>query len=207
MTPSKAPAPPEAPPSPEAEPTTLSEIPVKLEYGTADLAGGDPAEKLGQPGNYPYTRGLKPGGYRAGPWTMRQFAGHKTAKDTNERFKYLLAHGETGLSTAFDLPTLMGLDSDDPQALGEVGREGVAVDSLLDMEALFAGIDLSKVSTSMTINLPAPILLAMFFAVVKKQKVPIAQLRGTRQTDILKEYIAQNEYLYPPEPSMRLVLD
>ncbi|MDE2237675.1 MAG: methylmalonyl-CoA mutase, partial [Elusimicrobia bacterium] len=140
-------------------------------------------------------------------WTMRQFAGPKTAKETNERFKYLLAHGETGLSTAFDLPTLMGIDSDDPHALGEVGREGVAVDSLADMEALFSGIDLGKVSTSMTINLPAPIILSMFFAVAKKQGVSLKQLRGTCQTDILKEYIAQNEYLYPPEPSMRLVLD
>ena len=191
-----------------ADPTTLSGIPVKREYGPADAAA-DP----GTPGQFPFTRGLpyarglKPGDPSKRHWTMRQFAGHKTAKDTNERFKYLLAHGETGLSTAFDLPTLMGLDSDDPRSLGEVGREGVAVDSLADMEALFSGIDLSQVSTSMTINLPAPILLAMFFAVAKKQKVPLKQLRGTCQTDILKEYIAQNEYLYPPEPSMRLVLD
>ena len=190
------------------EPTTLSGIPVKTEYGPAD-AGAPNSD----PGQYPYTRGLpyargmKKGDPRLRHWTMRQFAGHKTAKDTNERFKYLLAHGETGLSTAFDLPTLMGLDSDDPRSLGEVGREGVAVDSLADMEVLFSGIDLGKVSTSMTINLPAPIILAMFFAVAKKQKVPISQLRGTCQTDILKEYIAQNEYLYPPEPSMRLVLD
>ena len=138
---------------------------------------------------------------------MRQFAGHKTAKDTNERFKYLLAHGETGLSTAFDLPTLMGIDSDDPRALGEVGREGVAIDTLDDIEALFAGIDLGKVSTSMTINLPAPVLLAMYLAVARRQGVPFKRIRGTVQTDILKEYIAQNEYLYPPEPSMRLVLD
>jgi methylmalonyl-CoA mutase N-terminal domain/subunit len=193
----------------KAGPTTLSGIPVKIEYGPQDVGRAS----IGRPGEYPYTRGLpyargmKPGDPRVKHWTMRQFAGHKTAKDTNERFKYLLAHGETGLSTAFDLPTLMGLDSDDPKSLGEVGREGVAVDSLLDMEALFKGIDLSKVSTSMTINLPAPIILAMFLAVARKQKVPFDRIRGTCQTDILKEYIAQNEYLYPPEPSMRLVLD
>ena len=195
-------------------PTTLSGIPVKLQYGPEDVAGRDLRAELGAPGEYPFTRGLpyarglKPGvDPRTRHWTMRQFAGHKTAMDTNERFKYLLAHGETGLSTAFDLPTLMGLDSDDPRSLGEVGREGVAVDSLADMEVLFSGIDLSKVSTSMTINLPAPIILSMFLAVAKKQGVPFSVLRGTCQTDILKEYIAQNEYLYPPEPSMRLVLD
>jgi methylmalonyl-CoA mutase N-terminal domain/subunit len=200
----------EAKKKPEAvAPTTLSGIPVKELYTAEDAAGAE----TGKPGEFPFTRGLpyargmKPGDPRKRHWTMRQFAGHKTAKDTNERFKDLLAHGETGLSTAFDLPTLMGLDSDDPQSLGEVGREGVAVDSLADMEALFEGIDLSKVSTSMTINLPAPIVLAMFFAVAKKQGVPFSILRGTCQTDILKEYIAQNEYLYPPEPSMRLVLD
>ncbi|MBI3554611.1 MAG: methylmalonyl-CoA mutase [Elusimicrobia bacterium] len=186
-----------------ADPTTLSGIPVKLEYQPEDVG---PAS-IGSPGQYPYTRGLKSGGYRVNHWTMRQFAGHKTAKDTNERFKYLLAHGETGLSTAFDLPTLMGLDSDDPRSRGEVGREGVAIDSLADMETLFSGIDLAKVSTSMTINLPAPVLLAMYLAVAKKQGVPFKRIRGTCQTDILKEYIAQNEYLYPPEPSMRLVLD
>ncbi len=187
-----------------AEPQTLSGIPVAREYRSD---GRDLLAELGKPGAYPYARGLKSGGYRVSPWTMRQFAGHKTAADTNERFKYLLAHGETGLSTAFDLPTLMGVDSDDPRALGEVGREGVAVDTLADFEALFAGIDLGKVSTSMTINLPAPVLLAMYLAVAKKQGVPLRRVRGTVQTDILKEYIAQNEYLYPPEPSMRLVLD
>ncbi|UPT72573.1 MAG: methylmalonyl-CoA mutase family protein [Elusimicrobiota bacterium] len=195
----KAPA-----PAPAADPTTLSGIPVKREYGPEDLP---PAEAIGAPGRFPFTRGLKSGGYRMTPWTMRMFAGHKTAKDTNERFKYLLAHGQTGLSTAFDLPTLMGLDSDDPRSLGEVGREGVAVDSLADMEILFSGIDLGKVSTSMTINLPAPVILAMYLALAKKQGVPLTRVRGTCQTDILKEYIAQNEYLYPPEPSMRLVLD
>ncbi len=193
--------------APAVEPATLSGIPIKREYGPEDLAGRDLAAEVGRPGQFPFTRGLKSSGYRVNPWTMRMFAGHKTAKDTNERFKYLLAHGETGLSTAFDLPTLMGLDSDDPRALGEVGREGVAVDSLADMETLFSGIELAKVSTSMTINLPAPVILAMYLAVAKKQGVPFKRVRGTCQTDILKEYIAQNEYLYPPEPSMRLVLD
>ena len=188
------------------EPTTLSEIPVKREYGPEDVSAGLLTEN-GRPGQYPYTRGLKSSGFRLNPWTMRQFAGHKTASDTNKRFKYLLEHGETGLSTAFDLPTLMGLDSDDPRSEGEVGREGVAIDTLADFEALFAGIDLAKVSTSMTINLPAPVLLCMYLAVARKQGVPFKRLRGTVQTDILKEYIAQNEYLYPPEPSMRLVLD
>ncbi|MBI5200598.1 MAG: methylmalonyl-CoA mutase, partial [Elusimicrobia bacterium] len=187
--------------------TTLSEIPVKTEYTAADAAGSDPAARLGEPGHYPFTRGLKASGYRTQPWTMRQFAGHKSAKDTNERFKYLLAHGETGLSTAFDLPTLMGVDADDPRAEGEVGREGVAVSSLADFEELFRGIDLAKVSTSMTINLPAPVMLAMYLAVADQQTVPWKRLRGTLQLDILKEYIAQNEYLFPPEPSMRLVLD
>ncbi len=193
--------------SPAADPTTLSGIPVKREYGPDGLSGRDHASDIGRPGQFPFTRGLKGSGYRVNPWTMRMFAGHKTAKDTNERFKYLLSHGETGLSTAFDLPTLMGIDSDDPRALGEVGREGVAVDSLADMEELFSGIELAKVSTSMTINLPAPVIFAMYLAVAKKQGVPFKRIRGTCQTDILKEYIAQNEYLYPPEPSMRLVLD
>jgi len=191
----------------EPAPSTLSGIEVAREYGPEDLAGRDLLADCGRPGEYPFVRGLKGSGYRVHHWTMRQFAGHKTAKETNERFKYLLAHGETGLSTAFDLPTLMGIDSDDPRAAGEVGREGVAVDSLADFEELFAGIDLGRVSTSMTINLPAPVLLGMYPAVAKRQGVPSRRVRGTLQNDILKEYIAQNEYLYPPEPSMRLVLD
>ncbi len=207
-------APPAAGPAARAEKTeeapspgaTLSEIPVLQEYRASDVSGGE-AGRIGEPGHYPFTRGIKASGYRVHPWTMRQFAGHKSAKDTNERFKYLLAHGETGLSTAFDLPTLMGVDSDDPRAAGEVGREGVAVDSLADFEQLFSGIDLAKVSTSMTINLPAPVMLAMYLAVAQRQNVPFKRVRGTLQLDILKEYIAQNEYLYPPEPSMRLVLD
>ncbi|MBI3549863.1 MAG: methylmalonyl-CoA mutase [Elusimicrobia bacterium] len=191
----------------EKGPTTLSEIPVEVEYGPEALSGFDAAQELGDPGHFPFTRGIKANGYRTTPWTMRQFAGHKTAQDTNDRFKFLLKHGQTGLSTAFDLPTLMGVDSDDPSAEGEVGREGVAVDSLEDFEVLFGGIDLGKVSTSMTINLPAPVLLAMYLAVAEKQGVPFKRIRGTLQLDILKEYIAQNEYLFPPEPSLRLVLD
>jgi len=186
----------------ENEVQTLSGIPLKLQYGPEDSAG-----ELGLPGAFPFTRGLKGSGYRAGPWTMRQFSGHKDAKETNLRFKYLMEHGETGLSTAFDLPTLMGVDSDHPFAEGEVGREGVAVDSLLDFEELFSGIDLAKVSTSMTINLPAPVLLCMYLAVADQQGVPYKRVRGTLQLDILKEYIAQNEYLFPPAQSMRLVLD
>ncbi|MBI4052166.1 MAG: methylmalonyl-CoA mutase [Elusimicrobia bacterium] len=177
------------------------------ESRVSDLSRVSYEEHLGDPGQYPFTRGLISSGYRVKPWTMRQFAGHKTAKETNQRFKYLLAHGETGLSTAFDLPTLMGIDADDPRALGEVGREGVSITSLADFETLFSGIDLAKISTSMTINLPAPVMLAMYLIVAEKQGVPWKRVRGTLQTDILKEYIAQNEYLFPPEPSLRLVLD
>jgi methylmalonyl-CoA mutase N-terminal domain/subunit len=162
---------------------------------------------LGYPGVYPFTRGVYPSMYRGKLWTMRQFAGFGTAEETNERFRYLLEHGQTGLSTAFDMPTLMGYDSDHPRSLGEVGREGVAVDSLADMETLFAGIPLGEVSTSMTINSPAAILLAFYVCVAEQQGVPPAALRGTIQTDILKEYIAQKEWIFPPEPSMRLVVD
>jgi methylmalonyl-CoA mutase N-terminal domain/subunit len=162
---------------------------------------------LGYPGVYPFTRGVYPSMYRGKLWTMRQFAGFGTAEETNERFRYLLDHGQTGLSTAFDMPTLMGYDSDHPKSLGEVGREGVAIDSLADMETLFAGIPLGEVSTSMTINSPAAILLAFYVCVGEQQGVPRQELRGTIQTDILKEYIAQKEYIYPPEPSMRLVTD
>ena len=162
---------------------------------------------LGYPGVYPFTRGVYPSMYRGRLWTMRQFAGFGTAAETNERFRYLLEHGQTGLSTAFDMPTLMGYDSDHPRSEGEVGREGVAVDSLDDMETLFAGIPLGEVSTSMTINSPAAMLLAFYVCVGEQQGVPRGQLRGTIQTDILKEYIAQKEYIFPPEPSMRLVTD
>jgi methylmalonyl-CoA mutase, N-terminal domain len=162
---------------------------------------------LGYPGVYPFTRGVYPSMYRGKLWTMRQFAGFGTAEETNERFRYLLDHGQTGLSTAFDMPSLMGYDSDHARSLGEVGREGVAIDSLEDMETLFAGIPLGEVSTSMTINSPAAILLAFYACVGEEQGVSRDRLRGTIQTDILKEYIAQKEYIFPPEPSMRLVTD
>jgi methylmalonyl-CoA mutase N-terminal domain/subunit len=162
---------------------------------------------LGWPGAYPFTRGVYPSMYRGRLWTMRQFAGFGTAAETNKRFRYLLDHGQTGLSTAFDMPTLMGYDSDHPRSLGEVGREGVAIDSLADMETLFDGIPLGEVSTSMTINAPAAMLLAFYAGVGEEQGVPLERLRGTVQTDILKEYIAQKEWIFPPAPSMRLVVD
>ncbi len=162
---------------------------------------------LGYPGVFPYTRGVYPSMYRGRLWTMRQFAGFGTAEETNARFRYLLEHGQTGLSTAFDMPTLMGYDSDHPKSLGEVGREGVAVDSLEDTEQLFSGIPLGEVSTSMTINAPAAMLLAFYICVAEEQGVARDRLRGTIQTDILKEYIAQKEWIFPPEPSMRLCVD
>ena len=162
---------------------------------------------LGYPGAFPYTRGVYPSMYRGRLWTMRQFAGFGTAEETNARFRYLLDHGQTGLSTAFDMPTLMGYDSDHPRSLGEVGREGVAIDSLEDMEQLFAAIPLGEVSTSMTINAPAAMLLAFYICVAEEQGVSQDKLRGTIQTDILKEYIAQKEWIFPPEPSMRLCVD
>jgi methylmalonyl-CoA mutase, N-terminal domain len=174
---------------------------------TPDTVEIDYERDLGYPGAYPFTRGVYPSMYRGRLWTMRQFAGFGTAEETNARFHYLLEHGNAGLSTAFDMPTLMGYDSDHPRSLGEVGREGVAIDSLEDMETLFAGIPLGDVSTSMTINSPAAILLAFYLCVGEEQDVPRERLRGTIQTDILKEYIAQKEYIFPPEPSMRLVTD
>ena len=167
----------------------------------------DHARDLGYPGEYPFTRGVYPSMYRGRLWTMRQFAGFGTPEETNERFRYLREHGQTGLSTAFDMPTLMGYDSDHARSLGEVGREGVAVDSLADMETLFDGIPLGDVSTSMTINSPAAIVLAYYVCVGEQQGVSRDKLRGTAQTDILKEYIAQKEWIFPPEPSMRLVVD
>jgi methylmalonyl-CoA mutase, N-terminal domain len=174
---------------------------------TPDNVEVDYERDLGYPGVYPFTRGVYPSMYRGKLWTMRQFAGFGTAEETNARFRYLLDHGQTGLSTAFDMPTLMGHDSDHQRSLGEVGREGVAIDSLDDMETLFAGIPLDRVSTSMTINSPAAMLLAFYLCVGEEQGVPREQLRGTIQTDILKEYIAQKEFIFPPEPSMRLVVD
>jgi methylmalonyl-CoA mutase N-terminal domain/subunit len=174
---------------------------------TPDTSTVDYERDLGYPGTFPFTRGVYPSMYRGRLWTMRQFAGFGTAGETNERFRYLLDHGQTGLSTAFDMPTLMGYDSDHERSLGEVGREGVAIDSLEDMETLFHGIPLGDVSTSMTINSPAAILLAYYVCVGEEQGVTREKLRGTIQTDILKEYIAQKEYIFPPEPSMRLVTD
>jgi methylmalonyl-CoA mutase N-terminal domain/subunit len=187
--------------------TTVSDLPIDRLYTAEDLAGRDPARDIGLPGEPPYTRGIHPSMYRGRTWTMRQFAGFGSARDTNARFRYLLDHGQTGLSTAFDLPTLMGRDSDDPLAEGEVGREGVAIDTLEDMETLFAGIPLGRVSTSMTINAPAVVFLAMYLAVAEKQGVPFEALEGTIQNDILKEYIAQKEWIYPPAPSMRIITD
>jgi methylmalonyl-CoA mutase N-terminal domain/subunit len=186
---------------------TLSGIPLEACYGPASAAGRRYERDLGEPGTYPYTRGIHATMYRGRLWTMRQFAGFGTARETNERFRYLLREGQTGLSVAFDMPTLMGYDSDHPRALGEVGREGVAIDTIADMEALFDGIPLDQVSTSMTINGPAPIIWAMYLVAAERQGVPWDRLRGTLQADILKEYIAQKEWIYPPEPSMRLIVD
>jgi len=185
--------------------STISGIDVEPLYAAENAAPDD--ARLGFPGEFPFTRGVYPSMYRGRLWTMRQFAGFGTAEETNVRFRYLLEHGQTGLSTAFDMPTLMGYDSDHARSLGEVGREGVAIDSLADMETLFSGIPLGEVSTSMTINSPAAILLAFYLCVGEQQGVPRQLLRGTIQTDILKEYIAQKEYIFPPEPSMRLVTD
>ena len=188
--------------------TTVSDMPVGRLYTREDLGPEwDEDKKLSYPGEFPYTRGIHPTMYRGRLWTMRQFAGFGSAEDTNARFRYLLEHGQTGLSTAFDLPTLMARDSDDPLARGEVGKEGVAVDSLADMEALFSGIPLDRVSTSMTINAPAAVIFCMYLAVAEKQGVAFADLSGTLQNDILKEYIAQKEWVYPPRPSMRIITD
>src|SRR5438477_4830177 len=186
--------------------TTISGLENEPLY-TPDNVEIDYDRDLGYPGVYPFTRGVYPSMYRGKLWTMRQFAGFGTAEETNARFRYLLDHGQTGLSTAFDMPTLMGYDSDHARSLGEVGREGVAIDSLGDMETLFEGIPLGEVSTSMTINGPAAILLAFYACVGEEQDVPLERLRGTVQTDILKEYIAQKEWIFPPQPSMRLVVD
>src|SRR5881394_4292981 len=186
--------------------STISGVETEPLY-TPDNVDLEYDRELGYPGVYPFTRGVYPSMYRGRLWTMRQFAGFGTAAETNERFRYLLAHGQTGLSTAFDMPTLMGYDSDHARSLGEVGREGVAIDSLEDMATLFEGIPLGEVSTSMTINSPAAMLLAFYVCVGERQGVPRSELRGTVQTDILKEYIAQKEWIFPPEPSMRLVTD
>ena len=187
--------------------TTDSGIPVKALYTPLDLAGIDYQQEIGFPGEYPYTRGVYPSMYRGQLWTMRQYAGFGTAEETNQRFRYLLERGSTGLSMAFDLPTQLGLDSDDPLAEGAVGRVGVAVDSLADMETIFGDIPLDRVSTSMTINATAPILLAMYIAVGEKQGVEQSKLMGTTQNDILKEFIARGTYIFPPGPSIKLALD
>jgi methylmalonyl-CoA mutase N-terminal domain/subunit len=187
--------------------TTVSLRPVQRLYTPQDIADIEYERDIGFPGEYPYTRGIYPTMYRGRLWTMRQFAGFGTAFDTNKRFKYLLDHGQTGLSVAFDLPTLMGVDSDDPASAGEVGKCGVAISSLEDMEVLFDGIPLEEVTTSMTINAPASVIFAMYLAVAEKQGADWKQISGTIQNDILKEYIAQKEWIYPPHPSMRLVVD
>ncbi len=204
MATARAPEPPSAP-EPEPERSTISGIPYLPVYSPAT----SPVEydRLGDPGAYPFTRGVYESMYRGRPWTMRQFAGFGTAEETNQRFHYLLAHGQTGLSTAFDMPTLMGYDSDHPRSLGEVGREGVAVDTLADMEELFHGIPLDRVTTSMTVNAPAAVVLAQYVCVAERQGIPAERLGGTIQADILKEYIAQKEWIFPAEPSMRLMID
>ena len=184
--------------------TTLSGEPISPLYTEVNLPAG---QEIGLPGQYPFTRGVYPSMYRGRLWTMRQFAGFGTAEETNERFHYLLDHGQTGLSTAFDMPSLMGHDSDHPRSLGEVGREGVAVDTVADMETLFRGIPLDEVSVSMTINAPAAIMLAFYVVAAERQGVTPAKLSGTIQTDILKEYIAQKEWCFPVDPAMRLVTD
>src|ERR671928_817406 len=183
---------------------TDSGIEVKPLYTEDDLPGD---LRLGEPGAFPYTRGVHPEMYRKQAWTMRQYAGYASAKESNERYRYLLAHGSTGLSMAFDLPTQLGLDSDDPRSAGEVGRTGVAIDTLEDMRTAFDGIPLAEVSTSMTINAPAAVLLLLYELVASEQGVEPEQLRGTVQNDILKEYIARGNFIYPPEPSMRLTTD
>jgi methylmalonyl-CoA mutase N-terminal domain/subunit len=193
-------------PERDAEFSTMSGIPIKPLYTPEDVEGSYD-EKLGYPGEYPYTRGVYPNMYRGRLWTVRQFAGFGDAEETNKRFRYLIEHGQNGLSVAFDMPTLMGLDSDSPLSLGEVGTEGVAVDSLEDMERLFEGIPMAEITTSMTINAPAMVLLAMYVVAAEKQGVSPEALGGTNQNDILKEYIAQKEWLFPPAPSMRVFRD
>ena len=182
---------------------TISDVPLKSLYGPEDVRGGE----LPPPGEYPYTRGIHPNGYRDRLWTMRQFAGFGTAAQTNQRYHFLLEHGQHGLSVAFDMPTLMGYDSDAPQSRGEVGKCGVAIDSLADMELLFDGIDMGEITTSMTINGPACIALAQYIVAAEKKGIPRANLGGTIQADILKEYIAQKEWIFPPRPHMRIIVD
>ncbi len=201
--------------APKADPKNGSEQPVQTTsrievqplYTPADLEGWEYDEQVGYPGEFPYTRGVQPTMYRGRPWTMRQYAGMGDAEESNKRYKYLLGHGTTGLSVAFDLPTQIGLDSDNPMALGEVGKVGVAIDSIEDMQRLFDGIDLAKISTSMTINSTASILLALYIAVAKRNGTDVRKLSGTVQNDILKEYIARGTYIYPPQGAMRIITD
>ena len=206
MAPKTTPPTPPTPTNP-AERRTDSGIEIRLVYGPADLDGWDPTQQLGEPGSYPYTRGIRPDMYRGRLWTMRQYAGFGDATATNERFKFLLGAGQTGLSCAFDLPTQMGLDSDHPRSEGEVGKVGVAIDSLADMRLLLAGLPLDEVTTSMTINSTAAILLLFYQLVAEENGVDPKLLGGTIQNDILKEYVARGTYIYPPRPSMRLVTD
>src|SRR5262245_537841 len=187
--------------------TTVSGVPIERVYTAEDIRDFDPERVLGNPGEPPYTRGIYSTMYRGKPWTIRQFSGFGTASETNQRYHYLLKNGQTGLSVAFHLPTLMGIDSDNPMSEGEVGKCGVAIDSLADMETLFNGIRLDKISTSMTTNAPAAILWSMYLVVAEKQGVDWKKLRGTIQNDILKEYIAQKTYIFPPRPSMKLIVD
>jgi len=199
-----------APPSPPAEardPETSSNIPVRQLYSPSDLAGRDQEKEVGFPGQYPFTRGVQATMYRGRLWTMRQYAGMGDAEESNKRYKYLLANGTTGLSVAFDLPTQIGLDSDSPFALGEVGKVGVAIDSIEDMERLFEGIDLTKISISMTINATASILLALYVATARRKGSDVRKLSGTVQNDVLKEYIARGTYIYPPQQAMRIITD
>src|SRR5487761_1957127 len=186
---------------------TLSDVPLKTVYGPEDIGHMDLARDQAMPGQFPYTRGIHPNGYRDRLWTMRQFAGFGSAKQTNERYHFLLSQGQMGLSVAFDMPTLMGYDSDAPQARGEVGKCGVAIDTLADMETLFEGIDMGAITTSMTINGPACIAVAKYIAAAEKKGIPRAKLGGTIQADILKEYIAQKEWIFPPRPHMRVIVD
>src|SRR5436305_2908 len=192
---------------PATEIETSSHIPVNPLYTPADLKGSDYESEVGYPGEYPFTRGVQATMYRGRPWTMRQYAGMGDAEESNKRYKYLLSHGTTGLSVAFDLPTQIGLDSDNSMALGEVGKVGVAIDSIEDMQRLFDGIDLAKISTSMTINATASILLALYIAVAKRNGTDTKKLSGTVQNDILKEYIARGTYIYPPQGAMRIITD
>ena len=201
-----APSEAEDPPRPR-NPNLAGGVDAQPLYGPDDLSSFDPVTALGVPGKPPFTRGIQPNMHRGRLWTMRQYAGFGTAAESNERYRYLLAQGQTGLSVAFDLPTQMGRDSDDPIALGEVGRVGVAIDSIEDMRRLLLGLPLGDISTSMTINATAAILLCLYLAVAEEQGIPWTKLRGTIQNDILKEYMARGTYIYPPRPSLRLITD